>query len=60
MIIYPKNGYAFIRKDGEGYPCLALTLGSGDSIENYQEITEEEYMEKMQDLNAANIPEFII
>lgn len=45
MIIYPKKGFAFVRKDGESYPCLALTLGSGDSIVNYQEITEEEYNE---------------
>lgn len=43
MIIYPQTGYAFVRKYGEGYPCLALTLGSDDSIENYREISKQEY-----------------
>lgn len=42
MIIYPTK-YAFLRKDSDDYPCLALTLGSGDSLNNYIEITEEEY-----------------
>ena len=40
--IYPKEKYAFVRK-GENTPILVLYLGSYDSIDNYEEITEEEY-----------------
>lgn len=55
MIIYPKKGFAFVRKDGEGYPYLALTLGSDDSIENYREITDEEYQAILAAEEAAII-----
>ena len=41
-LIYPKEKYAFVRK-GENTPILALYLGSHDSIDNYDEITQEEY-----------------
>ena len=41
-LIYPKEKFAFVRK-GENIPILALYLGSHDSIDNYDEITEEEY-----------------
>lgn len=42
--ITPKNGYAFKHKE-TGKACLMLFIGTGDRIENYDEITEEEYNE---------------
>lgn len=38
----PVNGYAFKPKTG-GEPLLMLFLGDWDSIDNYEEISREEY-----------------
>lgn len=38
----PKYGYAFRHKQ-TGKAVLAVSLGVWDSIDNYEEITEEEY-----------------
>ena len=38
----PKKGYAFKHKT-TGNVSLMLFLGTGDSIDNYEEISEEEY-----------------
>lgn len=38
----PKNGYAFRHKQ-TGEPAFAVFLGEWDSLDNYEEITEEEY-----------------
>ena len=38
----PTN-YAFRRKGTNEYPVLVLFLGTGDSIDNYDDITKEEY-----------------
>lgn len=40
--ITPRAGYAFKHKT-TGALALMLYLGTGDSINNYEEITEEEY-----------------
>ena len=43
-ITVPEKGHAFKHKEtGEVY--LALFIGTGDSIKNYDEITKEEYDE---------------
>jgi hypothetical protein len=41
-MVTPKNGYAFRHKQ-TGNVALAIFLGEWDSIDNYEEITEEEY-----------------
>lgn len=41
--IEPKNGYAFKHKE-TGAAYLMLFLGSWDSLDNYEEISEEEYL----------------
>ena len=41
-MVTPKNGYAFRNKQN-GNVALAIFLGEWDSIDNYEEITEEEY-----------------
>ena len=38
----PKNGYGFKNKI-TGETSLMLFIGTGDSIDNYDEISEEEY-----------------
>lgn len=38
----PKNGYAFRHKI-TGELSLMLFLGTGDSLDNYEEISKEEY-----------------
>jgi hypothetical protein len=40
--ITPNTGYAFRHKE-TGALALVLYLGTGDSLGNYEEITEEEY-----------------
>lgn len=40
--IKPKHGYAFKHRK-TGKPSLMLFLGTGDSLYNYEEITEAEY-----------------
>ena len=45
-MVTPKNGYAF-RHRQTGNVALAIFLGKWDSIDNYEEITEEEYKEIM-------------
>lgn len=44
----PKNGYAFKHKT-TGNASLMLFIGIGDSIDNYEEITEEEYQKIMDE-----------
>ena len=46
----PKNGYAFRHKQ-TGEPAFAVSLGEWDSIENYEEITEEEYKRILKERN---------
>ena len=41
-MVTPKNGYAFKHKQ-TGNVALAIFLGEWDSLDNYEEITEEEY-----------------
>lgn len=48
----PKNGYAFKHKE-TGVPYLMLFLGYWDSLDNYEEITEEEY-QKILDEQSEN------
>lgn len=47
----PKNGYAFKHKT-TGNVSLVLFLGTGDSIDNYEEITEEEYKKILYEQNT--------
>lgn len=51
----PKNGYAFKHKTS-GDISFVLFLGTGDSIDNYEEITEEEYEKLMTEQNAEPTP----
>lgn len=48
--IEPKNGFAFKHKE-TGETSLMLFLGSWDSIENYEEINEEEYQAILDEKN---------
>lgn len=41
-MVTPKNGYAFRHKQ-TGNVALVVFLGEWDSIDNYDEISEEEY-----------------
>ena len=41
-MVTPKNGYAFKHKQ-TGNVALAIFLGEWDSLDNYEEITAEEY-----------------
>ena len=41
-ITYPKN-YAFIRKSGKTFPLFVLYLSDDDSLDNYYDVTKEEY-----------------
>jgi hypothetical protein len=50
--IEPKNGYAFKHKE-TGAAYLMLFLGSWDSLDNYEEISEEEY-QKILDEQSEN------
>ncbi len=49
----PKNGYAFKHKT-TGNVSLMLFLGTGDSIDNYEEITEEEYQKILDEQKQSN------
>jgi hypothetical protein len=52
--ITPKNGYAFKHKT----TCdisLMLFLGTGDSIDNYDEISDEEYHKIMGHQNEGDL-----
>ena len=57
----PKNGYAFKHKI-TGEPSFVLFIGTGDNIDNYVEITEEEYNQIMEEkskrMKEREIPEF--
>ena len=47
-MVTPKNGYAFKHKQ-TGNVALAIFLGEWDSLDNYEEITEEEYRKIRED-----------
>lgn len=53
--ITPKNGFAFKHKEGGDSLPLMLFLGTGDSIDNYDEITEEEYQKILDEQNKGDL-----
>ena len=53
--ITPSTGYAFRHKD-TGNIGLMLFLGTGDSLGNYEEITEEEYNRILAEKAEADTP----
>lgn len=55
----PKNGYAFKHKQ-TGNVALAIFLGEWDSLDNYEEITEEEYRRLLKEKEKARNEIFAI
>lgn len=55
----PKNGYAF-RNKRTGEPAFAVSLGEWDSLDNYEEITEEEYRRLLKEKEKARNEIFAI
>ena len=51
--IKPENGYAFKHKE-TGNPSFMLFLGTGDSRDNYEEISEAEYRQIMAEAEAKD------
>lgn len=58
-MVTPKNGYAFRHKK-TGNVALAIFLGEWDSVDNYEEITEEEYQRILKEKEKANHEFFAI
>ena len=58
-MVTPKNGYAFKHKQ-TGNVALAIFLGEWDSIDNYEEIAEEEYQRILKEKEKANHEFFAI
>lgn len=54
-MVTPKNGYAFRHKQ-TGNVALAIFLGEWDSLDNYEEITEEEYQKILEEQERTSMP----